>query len=413
VDPQEERTDREARYRSSLLFASVLELVRDEYVDPRAVDYERLTEAALEGMMRSLDPYSEYLNAERFMEVRSDTEGEFGGIGVYVGVQDKNTLIVTMPVAGGPGFRAGLLPGDWVVEVDGESTKGLGLNELIKRLRGRPGEAVRMLVYRPSTQETREVRIVRELINVPTVRDACILPAGGAALPPLGYLRIVQFGEKTLVELNEALEQLRAGGMAGLILDLRNNPGGLLDAAVQVAGRFTEPGRIIASTEGRPGRESVHYLRAEGVEHDGRLPLVVLVNRHSASGAEIVAGALKDLGRALLVGEQTYGKGSVQTVQKLDLAVEPPVGLRLTTALYFTPSRQVIHDVGIVPQVEVPVTEEEERAIYRRQNWHILPPEERQALEEVTDRQLVRARVALRGMLAYETLHGPGARAAK
>ena len=207
------------------------------------------------------------------------------------------------------------------------------------------------------------------------------------------------------------MKTLMDQGMKGLVLDLRNNPGGLLEVAVQTAGRFTTAGTVIVSTEGRPGGQKAFY-QAKGRLHFLQVPMVILINRHSASGSEIVAGALKDLGRAVLIGETSYGKGSVQTVQPLDVNVNPPVALRLTTARYYTPSRNPINKVGIPPHIEVPVTVEQEQAILRKQNWYMLKDDERKELLNVRDVQLDRAAAVLRGVMIFASRQmvnaGPG-----
>jgi carboxyl-terminal processing protease len=394
-------TEDDARYRSALIFSNVLELIREEYVDPQEMDYEKLTYAALDGMLTSLDPYSEFLDPERYAALKRETEGEFGGLGIYIGLLQNNTLVVNMAVEGGPAFRAGLLPGDWLVKINGLSTKGLTLGQAVRSLRGKAGESVTLTIYRPSAQETRDMVILREVINVPTVRGSRMLEeyARGARRP--GYIRIVQFGEKTAEEFDKALKQLAVQGMDGLILDLRNNPGGLLDISVQVAGRFVPEGTVVVSTEGRRGTGDRAYYEARGREHYPDLPLVVLVNRHSASAAEIVAGALKDLGRAVLVGETTYGKGSVQTIQTIDPTIQPPVGVRLTTARYYTPAHQPIHGVGIAPHVVVNVSLKEEQNILRRQNWHQLPLQEQEEVQASPDAQLARAVTVLQALQTY------------
>ncbi len=404
VTGEEAADDSEQLYRSTLLFAHVLETIRDQYVDASGVDYEKLTFAALEGMLSSLDPYSEFLDPQRYQAMRSETEGEFGGIGIYVGVTSSRNLLVNMPVEGGPAFKAGLLPGDWIVKINGEATRGLAMSDAVRMLRGRPGEVVTLVIYRPDTKESKEVEVVRELINVPTVRGTRILDEYSQGDFRIGYVRIAQFGEKTVGEFQDALKQLSAEGMTALVLDLRNNPGGLLESAVQVAGKFTPPGTVIVSTRGREAGVEEAKFPARGRQHLDLLPLVVLINRHSASAAEIVAGALKDLDRALVVGETSYGKGSVQTVQPVEMTLDlppGPVGIRLTTAKYFTPSHNVIHMRGISPDIYVPVSRAEERAVLQRQNWHLLSPEDRESVTRQVDTRLDRAVAAMLGRHLY------------
>ncbi|MDX6766796.1 MAG: S41 family peptidase [Candidatus Methylacidiphilales bacterium] len=401
VPPAPAGANDEARYRSAVVFSSVLELIREEYVDAGSVDYEKLTYAALDGMLASLDPYSEFLDPEGYSAMRSETEGEFGGLGIYVGMLPNRTLVVNMPVEGGPAAKAGLLPGDWVVKINGTSTKGMSVRDSVQAMRGKPGESVQLLIFRPSTNETLEVAVERELINVPTVRGVRILQEYTRGNSRVGYIRLVQFGEKTVAEFDAALQQLQNEGANGLVLDLRNNPGGLLDVSAQIAGRFVPAGTVIVSTEGRKGVSERNFFQAKGRTHFPDLPLVVLVNRHSASAAEIVSGALKDLGRAVLVGDVTYGKGSVQTVQPVDPNAKPLVGVRLTTAKYYTPSHAPIHGVGITPHILVPISLKEEQNVLRRQNWHLLSPEQQTEVQNLPDTQLGRAVNALQAIQLY------------
>jgi len=396
-----EPTEDEGRYRSALIFSKVMELIRDEYVDEASVDYEKLTYAALEGMLTSLDPFSEFLDPEGYAAMRSETEGEFSGLGISVGRLTNHTLVVNMPVEGGPAAKAGLLPGDWIVKINGVSTKGMGFKESVQAMRGKPGESVQILIYRPSTNATLDVRVEREVISVPTVRGVRILEEYNRGNSRIGYLRLVQFGEKSVAEFDAALQQLQNEGANGIILDLRNNPGGLLAVSVQIAGRFVPAGTVIVSTEGRGGISGRNFFEAQGKTHFPDLPLVLLINRHSASAAEIVSGALKDLGRAVLVGEVSYGKGSVQTVQPVDSSTKPPIAVRMTTAKYYTPSHAPIHGVGITPHILVPVSLKEEQNILRRQNWHLLSPEQQIEVQDIPDTQLGRAVNALQAMQVY------------
>ena len=346
TNPASDSREEEARNRSAILFANVVELIREEYLDPEKADYDKMTHAALRGLLSSLDPHS-------------------------------------------------LLPGDRILKIDGQGTQKLTLPEAIRKMRGRPGAPIKLTLYRPSEERTLEVSLVREMIQVPTLVDVGLLPESRTGGEKIGYLRIIQFGEKTAAEFDQALERLTREGAGALVIDLRDNPGGLVDAAVEVVGRFVAPGTLAVSTEGRSGPAgSTKYLTRETSQRV-RWPTVVLVNGNSASAAEIVAGALQDLGKALIIGETTFGKGSVQTVQPLAGSVTPAVAVRLTTAHYTTPSRRKIHGVGIEPDIVARMTPAEERTLYQSRT-----PGLRKAAEadsEVVDEPLDRAVDVLRG----------------
>ena len=355
--------EEEGRYRSALLFANVIELVRDEYLEPEKTDYDKMTYAALRGLLSSLDPHSQFLDPENYSMIRTETEGQFGGLGISVGMVD-NQLTVNVPIQGGPAFRAGLMPGDRIMKIDGQGTQKLTLAEAIRKLRGRPGAPVSLTLYRPSETRTLEVPLVREMIQVPTLADVGLLPATQTGGEKIGYLRITQFGEKTATEFDQAIDRLEKEGASGLVVDLRDNPGGLVDAAVDLVSRFVNPGTLVVATEGRKGATGRLEYLAKPATRRVRWPTVVLVNGNTASAAEIVSGALQDLGKAVVVGELTFGKGSVQTVQPVDPSMAPAVAVRLTTAHYTTPSRRKIHGVGIEPDVTARMTAAEEKALY-------------------------------------------------
>lgn len=357
-----------------------LSYINAYHVDGEAADLEGLTQSAMEGMISELDPYSEYLDFERLKRLDEETSQEFGGIGVQVEMQDEYVTVVA-PLEGTPGERAGLLRGDRIVEVDGEDLKGLGFMEAVAKLKGRPGTKVAISVIREEEPERLNLEIIRELIEVDNVHGVEILEDG------VGYLRISQFGRKTGEELAEAIDLLIGRGLRALILDLRNNPGGLLDAAVEVASQFLPNGELIVSTKGRHASMSEEWRAA----NDGRyyeFPLAVIVNPGSASAAEIVAGALKDSGRAKLVGEKTFGKGSVQSI----LPLGPDTGLKLTTAKYYTPGGYVIHERGVEPNVVVEISPQEEaNLIIQRSRLKTMPREEfveRFEFEPIEDAQL-------------------------
>jgi len=376
----------ETRQRASEL-SDALSLVNAFYVDSEPVELDQLTESALEGMIADLDPYSEYLDFEKLKRLEEETSQEFGGIGVEVEMREE-TLTVVAPLVGSPGERAGLLRGDRIVGVDGESIEGLSITESVSRLKGVPGTSVEIEVERGSEKERFKVVVVRETIEVDNVRGAEMLGDG------LGYLRISQFGKRTGSELKSSIDALIDQGMRGLALDLRNNPGGLLDAAVNVVELFVPDGQLVVFTKGRHEAMNEKWF-AENSGETYNFPLVVLVNPGSASASEIVAGALKDSGRAKLVGEKTFGKGSVQSI----LPLSSKTGLKLTTAKYYTPGGYVIHENGIDPDLVVEISPEDEgHLIIQRSRLSSMPLEEfveRYEFEPIEDRQLEAAKTLL------------------
>ena len=384
----------EGRYRSALLFASVVEMIRDEYLEIEKTDYDKMTYAALRGLLTSLDPHSQFLDPEHYKMIRTETEGQFGGLGISVGMVE-NQLTVNVPIEGGPGFRAGLLPGDRIVKIEGKGTRKLSLGEAIRLLRGRPGVPVQLSIYRPSEQKTFDLSVVREMIQVPTLQETKMISSSVSQGEKIGYVRITQFGEKTAKEFDAAIAQLGKEGAAALVLDLRDNPGGLVDAAVEVVSRFVPGGTLVVATEGRKVGSTQQKYLSRNVNLRIRWPTVILVNGNTASAAEIVAGALQDLGLAVIVGETTFGKGSVQTVQRVDPSVIPDVGVRLTTAHYTTPSRKKIHGVGIEPDVIARLTRGEEEAIFQKRSPGLKKNQDPEA--EVNDEPLDRAIDLLRG----------------
>lgn len=355
-------------------------LVNAFYVEGEQAELDALTESALEGLVSGLDPYSEFLSFEQFKALDEETRQEFGGIGVQVEMRDE-VLTVVAPLNGSPGERAGLLRGDRIVGVDGDSIEGLGITEAVSRLKGRPGTQVAIQLEREGESDPLDIDVTRELIQVDNVHGAEMVEEG------LGYVRISQFGKRTGEELEEAIDQLIEQGMRGLVLDLRNNPGGLLEAAVEVVGQFVPDGQLVVFTKGRHAvMNEEWFANNSGAAYT--FPLVVLVNPGSASASEIVAGALKDSGRAELVGETTFGKGSVQSI----LPLSGSTGIKLTTAKYYTPGGYVIHDNGIEPDVMIEISPKEEGNLYiQRSRLKTMPLEEfvkRYEFEPIEDRQL-------------------------
>ncbi len=364
----------------------VMMLIRQNYVDEDKTDYQSLIQNAVQGMVSQLDPHSSFLDPDDYRNLRETTEGQFGGIGIIVTMRE-GVLTVVSPIEDTPGSRAGLRAGDRIVEIDGESTQGMKLSQAVKMMKGEPGTEVRLQIVRRDDEETLDLTIVRAIVEVSSVKDSRMLDE------KIGYLRITQFDETTANRLRDTLRELEEQDVQGLILDLRNNPGGLLSAAVDVASQFLRSGDLVVYTEGRHPSQDREY-RAGRVARRSKVPLAILVNQGSASASEIVAGALRDNGRAVLVGEKTFGKGSVQGL----IALPDESALRLTTAVYYTPGRQVIHEKGIEPDVVVELSRQQLREMaeaYRE------AAEEGRPVAVEDDPQLARALEVLR---SHDTL---------
>lgn len=381
--------------RQARRFRRVLAVVESRFVDPAAATPEKLTTGALGEMVRRLDPHSEFLDSRDYAKVQGDLRSEFGGIGVQIELRDERVVVIA-PIAGTPGERAGILRGDRIAKVDGRPLESPVLRNALDRLRGKPGTKVRVGLERPEngTKRELEVELVRELIKVETIR-AVSLPA-----PGIGYIQITQFTERTADEFRAALASLEGRGLRALVLDLRNNPGGLLTAAVDVLSPFFRDGELVVYTQGRDAA-SRSELHARNPGPPRTYPIAVLVNAGSASAAEIVTGALRDTRRGVVVGERTFGKGSVQTL----LPLPEGEALRLTTARYFTPGGQVIHGRGIEPDVTLPVSAEDDRKLgIQRLRDDLASPAEFEArfgFAPIADRQLEAALDVLHGLLAY------------
>ena len=391
--------EKDSAYPNLELFSMVMERVRKDYVDGTNLTYQNLVYGALKGMVSTLDPHSEFLEPEKYKELRDDTQGQFGGLGIVVGTKD-DYLTVIAPIEDTPGFRAGILTGDRIIKIDGKSTERLSLPDAVKTLRGDPGTEVGLTIQRPTTGMVKDLNLTRAIIPVDMAKDLNGRKQFPLGENKIGYVRLTQFGEKTADELEAALKKLKSQGMQGLILDLRGNPGGLLDQAVEVCEKFLPRGQMIVSTEGRnPGQNQVHKSVGRGDELHN-MPLVVLVNFGSASAAEIVAGCLQDLKRGIILGEKTFGKGSVQSI----LPLPEGAALRLTTAKYYTPSHKVIHMHGITPDIEVTMSDEEERAVFLKRSpggVESLEAKDREAVEKLRDLQLDRAMDVLKGIMLF------------
>jgi carboxyl-terminal processing protease len=333
-------TDTGATYEQLRLFTEVLSIVQNQYVDETAP--KDLIYSAIKGTLRGLDPHSSFLDPESYREMQVETSGSFGGLGIEITLRD-DILTVVSPIDATPAHRAGLLAGDRIVKIDGLSTKDMQLSDAVKKMRGKPGTKVTISIVREGWAEPKDFEIQREQIRVHSVRTQDL---GGG----IEYIKLRQFQEQTAHDLDQALEKFDKGGMKALVLDLRNNPGGLLTSAVEVTEKFIEDGKLVVYTEGRVRNQNMRFS-AHAKKAFSTLPMVVLVNQGSASASEIVAGALQDYGRAIVVGVQTFGKGSVQTI----IPLSDGSGLRLTTAKYFTPKGRSIHGKGITPDIVVEI----------------------------------------------------------
>ncbi|MDD5019009.1 MAG: S41 family peptidase [Candidatus Omnitrophica bacterium] len=334
------QSKRNETYKELELFADALAFVQAQYVDEAPA--KDLIYGALTGLMASLDPHSQFLTPEDHEDLKADTAGHFGGVGIEITLKDRLVTVIT-PIEGTPAWEAGVQPHDRIVKIDETVLKNVKLHEAVKMLRGKPGTDVTIVVWREKENKLLTFKIRRATIEIKDIKEARILEDG------IGYIKLVEFSEETTRHVDKALADLKSRGMDALIFDLRNNPGGLLDQAVEVTERFIPAGQLVVSMKGRePSQDAVFMSRYRTPYTD--IPIVLLINEGSASGSEILAGCLKDLKRAILVGGQTFGKGSVQTV----LPLRDGSALKVTTARYYTPSGVSIHETGIMPDVMAP-----------------------------------------------------------
>ena len=335
--PETTAEERDELYRRLSVLAEAMEAVQKNYVEP--VKPEDLVYGAIEGILSRLDPHSSFMTAEMFQEMQVETEGAFGGLGIEVTLKDGQLTVVS-PIEDTPAYRAGIQAGDVIVMIEGEATRDMNLNEAVKRMRGPKGTKVTIHVLRKGFESPKAFTLVRDVVRIHSVKSRRV--------DTVGVVRIAQFQQGTHVEVRKAIKDFEnEGPLDGLILDLRNNPGGLLDQAVKVSDVLLKSGTVV-STRGRdPDQEVVYTARDDGDEPT--CPVVVLINEGTASASEIVAGALQDHHRALVMGERSFGKGSVQTILPLD----DGSGLRITTALYYTPDNRSIQAKGITPDIAV------------------------------------------------------------
>lgn len=346
-------------YESIELFTDVMAIVKKSYVEE--VDTKKLIYGAINGMLSSLDPHSSFMPPDTYKEMKIDTKGAFGGLGIEISIKE-GVLTVISPIEDTPAFKAGIKSGDQILKIDEKFTKDLNINDAVKRMRGLKGTKVILTIMRDGFDKPKEFPLVRDIIQVKSVRSAMM--DGG-----YGYVRIAQFQEKTDEDLGKALKALKEqnkGELKGLVLDMRNDPGGLLDQAVRVADHFVPEGQMIVYTEGREKDSKMQFTAKKGGK-ESAYPIVVLINGGSASASEIVAGALQDHKRAIIMGTQSFGKGSVQTI----IPLSDDSGLRLTTARYFTPKGRSIQAKGITPDIVVERVELPKEAAAKKDSMHL------------------------------------------
>jgi carboxyl-terminal processing protease len=388
----------DAYYQELDLFGDALKIVQEDYVEEAQA--ERLIYGALKGMLATLDPYSQFLDPDSYNELRVETEGQFGGLGIEITIRD-DLLTVISPIDGSPAHQAGMKSGDRIVKIDGAITRGITLLDAVKKLRGKPGTSVKLTVLREGARELKEFTLTRESIKIQSIRDVQMVDAS------IGYIRLSDFRENTPRDLEQALTDLTTKGMESLVLDLRNDPGGLLDVAVTTSEVFLDRHQLIVSTKGRLKNQNLEF-RTREKGRAGDLPLVVLINEGSASASEIVAGALQDHHRAVIMGTKSHGKASVQTIFPL----KDGSALRLTTSKYFTPNGRSIHGQGIEPDVMVPFqeppakeqAEDKTPAPNADDVFDELEHKEPDAVTHklATDNQLARAVDLLKGLKVYQ-----------
>ncbi len=404
IATKQEPSKKDDLYEQIELFANTVSIIRSDYVDE--VNSKDLIYGALKGMLMSLDSHSQFLDPESYREIKVETEGKFGGIGIELTLKDDILTVIT-PIEDTPAAKAGLKTNDKIVRINGKSTRDVTLNDAVKELRGSPGSKVVLTILREDEKKLFDVTITRGIIEIKSIKEARILEGN------IGYIRLVEFQENTPKDLIKSLQELKVKGMNGLILDLRSNPGGLLDTSIKVSEIFLPRGKVVVSTKGRVKEQNAVYKAGYKKPYTD-FPLLVLVNEGSASASEITAGAIKDNKRGLIVGMRTFGKGSVQTV----IPLGDGSALRLTTAKYFTPSGKAIHNEGIAPDVVIPFvkevknTQKKEAQVEEAEDvFEKLQQEQEQKTPSKEkenplkyDNQLQRAIDLMKGIKAYESL---------
>ena len=370
-------------YKKLDLFGEALAVIQKKYVEE--VSPKDLIYGSLNGLLFSLDPYSQFLTPDDYKELLVETEGKFGGLGIEITMRN-GLLTIVSPIEDTPAWQAGLKAGDIIVKIDGKLTKGITLNGAVKKLRGKPGTKVKLMVLREKDRKIDEVTVTRKIIKIKDIKRSVILKGG------VGYIRLTEFRENTAKDLNKALAKLKKEGMKALILDLRNNPGGLLNSAVDVASKLLEDGKLIVYTKTRTGKE-IKYISLPMKDKFLNMPMVVMINRGSASGSEIVAAGLRENKRAILLGDRSFGKACVQTI----IPLSDGSALRLTTAKYYTPLGHSIHEKGIHP--DITVTKEKTKG--KEDVFEVIKGKKK--FDYTKDYQILRALDLIRGLLVLSS----------
>ncbi|MFA6358201.1 MAG: S41 family peptidase [Candidatus Omnitrophota bacterium] len=378
-------------YKQVEVFSDTLAIIQKEYVDETKT--KDLINGALKGMLASLDPYSQFMDQDAFNELKVDTQGKFGGLGIEITIKDGLLTVIT-PIEDTPAWKAGIKSNDHIVKINDVLTRDMSLTDAVKKMRGKPGEVVNLSILRDTEKKVLEFKIIRDIIKIKDIKYVGILANG------VGYIRLSEFRENTLQEFNNALSTLSKQGMKALIVDLRNNPGGLLDVAVKITGRFLAPNKLIAYTKSRQKDQNLEFF-SESKNTIIDLPLAILINEGSASGSEIVAGALQDYKRAIIIGTKSFGKGSVQTI----IPLGDGLALRLTTSHYFTPSGKIIHGKGVIPDILVEKSEAEDKGLDDKNKKVVKSIEGKNDFDYKSDEQIVRAINSLETIEFYKQAH--------